>query len=385
MIKLMNTNSPLSVSIVNQTIKSILENNFLIQDIWIEGELSNVKYYAKGNQFYFNLTDGKSVLNCVIYSQFLTLLTFQPQHGMKVYARGKIKVFQNKGQYIFQVVYLSVDGVGQQNLAFEELKKKLTSEGLFNTENKHPIPLYPKSIGVITSPDSAAMWDFIKTVRKEVGYVNISIIPAIMQGAQSALSVIDALNFSDTISVDLIVIIRGGGSKEDLACFNDELLVRRVYQHDVPILSGIGHETDFTLLDLVSDKSFATPTAVAKELIMPFITIKQSVANQLSRIENKLITKIKNTEMNLNYLLDTLQNNIQNKKDKLAIKIKSVSKQLAYANPLHQLQKGYSIVTKKESTTPIKSISDVDIDDSINIQVYDGIISSVIEGIHKNE
>ena len=175
-------------------------------------------------------------MNCVIYSQFLRLLTFEPQNGLAVFARGKIKVFQNKGTYIFQVVYLSLDGVGKHSQQFDALKKQLHSEGLFHADTKTPLPIYPRSIGVITSPDSAAMWDFINTVRSSVGYCSISIIPAIMQGNQAPFSIIDSLDISEQHSFDLIVLIRGGGSQEDLSCFNDELLVRRLFKHEAPVV-----------------------------------------------------------------------------------------------------------------------------------------------------
>tara|TARA_A100001015_G_scaffold215379_1_gene241797 strand:+ start:472 stop:1623 length:1152 start_codon:yes stop_codon:yes gene_type:complete len=375
---------PLSVSLVNTNIKNILENNILLQDIWIEGELSNVKFYAKGNQLYFNLTDGKATINCVIYSQFLRLLTFQPKDGLAIFARGKIKVFQNKGTYIFQVAFLSLDGIGKNNLAFEELKKKLTQEGLFNQEFKKDLPPFPKSIAVITSPDSAAMWDFVTTTRKEFGYFTLTIIPAVMQGVQASMSIIEALNKSESYEFDLVVIIRGGGSQEDLSCFNDELLIRRVFHHKTPIIVGIGHEVDLSLLDLVADKSCSTPTAVAKDILTSFEFLKNNLIHYLNFIHNYI--SILKTELldETHFLLDTLQRNVGVRLKDVKSTFDFISKQLAYSNPLHQLEKGYSIVTTDTSNLPVKSVKDVKINDSLQIKVFDGIINSSVKGTIKD-
>ena len=375
----------LKVSVVNTTIKDILENNILLQDIWIEGELSNVRFYAKGNQLYFNLTDGKATLNCVIYSQFLRLLTFQPKDGLAVFARGKIKVFQNKGTYIFQVAFLTLDGIGRNNLAFEELKKKLTQEGLFNLDIKKQLPIYPKSVAVITSPDSAAMWDFVTTARAEFGYFNITIIPAIMQGQQAPMSIIDALNISESYSFDVIVIIRGGGSQEDLSCFNDEVLVRRVFHHKTPIITGIGHEVDFSLLDLAADKSCSTPTSAAKEIILSFETLKHNLLQLTSLIEQHIMAKLDNSNRLTEQFLERIQTQISFRLKQNKSKFEFLSKQLTYTNPLHHLQKGYSIVTNQTAKSPVKSIENVTVNDVLQINVFDGIIKSSVKGFKKND
>ena len=380
-----NNDKALSVERVNNYIKAILENDFSLQDIWIEGELSNVKFYAKGNQLYFNLTDGKSSINCVIYSQFLRLLTFKPKDGLAVFARGKIKVFQNKGSYIFQVAFLSLDGIGKKNLAFEELKNKLANEGLFNAEAKKLLPQYPKSIGIITSPDSAAMWDFVNSTREHFGYFSLNIIPAIMQGQQAALSIVDALNFSENHRFDIIVIIRGGGSKEDFSCFNDELLLRRVFHHKTPIIVGIGHDVDTCLLDYVADKSCATPTAVAQEITAPFTQIKQQILHLLDQLNRAIAHQLEDNKAAISDHINHIDDSNKRLISQLQSRFEQISKQLTYSNPLHQLERGYSICTHLDTGKTVKSIQEVNPNDTLQVRLFDGILTTLVSTKDSND
>lgn len=370
---------PICVSDVNTTIKLILENDPLLTDIWIQGELTNVKFYAKGNQLYFNLSDGKATLNCVIYSQFLRLLTFEPQNGLAVFARGKIKVFQNKGTYIFQVVYLSLDGVGKHSQQFDALKKQLHSEGLFHADTKTPLPIYPRSIGVITSPDSAAMWDFINTVRSSVGYCSISIIPAIMQGNQAPFSIIDALNLSEQHSFDLIVLIRGGGSQEDLSCFNDELLVRRLFKHETPVVCGIGHDIDITLTDFVVDKTCSTPTAVGQLITANFNQLYDRLMLSLNTLHHLIDRQIQHCHHQLISHLNSGIYHLDQQRNQCIDRYSFLAKQLTYSNPLHQLEKGFCLVKDTFTGKPLTSIQNVQVNDKLQIQLQDGIIDVLVE------
>jgi len=373
-----------SISHINAYIKDTLEEEPFLQDIWITGEITNLRFYAQGQQLYFNLTDGQSVINCVMYSNFLRLLKWKPDNGQLVFARGKVKVFNKKGTYIFQAAFLNQDGLGQENLKFEALKQALLKEGLFDPDCKKPIPRYPRSIGVITSHDSAAMWDFVKICRDTCHYFSINIIPAVMQGAQSAFSIIEALDQSEKHAFDVIVIIRGGGSQEDLASFNDELLVRRLFQHEIPVISGIGHEVDVTLTDFVSDLRCSTPTAVAKHLSQPFDDLVQFLEQTLVSIESSMDYQLTQTKDRLIQSLEKIQSLTSTRHQHVTQHFELLSKQLAYANPLHQLKRGYSVTRLRSSQQIITSVKDVALDDMIQVRLRDGHIEGVITKKHDN-
>lgn len=379
-------NNTFSVSEINFHIKDILENAPFFRDIWIEGELRDIKLYQRGNQLYFNLSDENAQLNCVIYSNFLSLIKFTPKNGMKVRVRGRISYFHKRGSLSFQVSYMTEHGIGNQNLAFQKLKDQLEKEGLFSIDRKKIIPDIPETIAVITATNSAALSDFIKIMNK-LPHISIHIYPAVMQGSLSALSIIKSLSLvsSANYSYDLVTILRGGGSSEDLSPFNDEALVRVISDYPIPTISAIGHETDFSLLDFVSDKRAATPTDAAQIIITPIMTTKSEIFAKLSYISRAL-------QLELNELKTKLANYQNQAKKELIEKLANVKtqyeqtlKQLELVNPLKKLQQGFSITTLKNSGKQVRSIEEISINDELSTQLKDGKIISLITEIKSSK
>ena len=380
-----NKKKTFTVSELNTYLKAYIEYDEILSDIWLNGEISQCKYYHKGNQFYFNLVDQGACMNCVVYSNFIPLLTIQPQNGQSIFARGKMKFFQKRGQLIFQVAYIDFEGPGKNKLSFDVLKKKLLSEGLFDEKNKKEIPTYPEKVGVITSYESAAMWDFLRSTQNHGPFFTIHIFPAIVQGDKAPISVISALRESEKHNLDSVALIRGGGAETDLACFNDELLVRAIAQCSIPVITGIGHEIDRTLADFAADKSCATPTAVAEYCNAPFKDLKLNLRSQIEKCKQMMKTDINHLINQSKTQLNALQMACKLKFDYSQEKLEQLMKQLAYSNPLHQLEKGYAILSKKNTDKSIRSIQDIRVNDMIKTQLHDGELLSNVEEVVKYE
>jgi exodeoxyribonuclease VII large subunit len=374
-----------SVSELNFHIKDILENAPFFRDIWIEGELSNVKLYERGNQLYFNLIDGDSQLNCVVYSSFLPLIKFEPKSGMKVRIRGRLTVFHKRGTYSFQVAFMSQQGLGQQNLALEKLKKQLKKEGLFDEERKKQLPLFPDNVALITAPNSAALADFLK-IASAMPFMSIDIIPAVMQGQSSALSVIQALGIAHSHKTyDAVVILRGGGSSEDLSSFNDETLVRIVSEYEVPIVSAIGHDIDYTLLDFVSDKRSATPTQAAQFLIEPFLEKRSELLTRLTYTEKHLMNKVMDQVIHIQDTLAIGIDHLNLKYEALANHLNQTISKLDLVNPLKKFRQGFSISKVEGQEQAVRSISEISVNDKLITRLEDGLIFSTVETLEKTK
>ncbi|MEV2648714.1 exodeoxyribonuclease VII large subunit, partial [Paenibacillus larvae] len=236
----------LSVKELNRYMKMKLESDSVLQDVWVRGEISNFTHHSSGHM-YFTLKDKDSRLKSIMFASQNQRLSFRPKEGTMVLARGNISVYERDGQYQFYVQQMQPDGMGNLYLAFEQLKKKLESEGLFALERKKPIPKYPKAIGVVTSPTGAAVRDIIITLQRRFPSVPVYLYPVLVQGAQAAPSItkaIDAMNRDG--EVDVLIVGRGGGSLEELWAFNEELVARSIFASAIPVISAVGHETDFT-------------------------------------------------------------------------------------------------------------------------------------------
>ena len=257
----------LSVSGVNQYLKRLLQNDELLADVVIRGEISNFTHHRSGHM-YFSLKDTNSMLKCVMFRTYAENLTFRPEHGLEVLVTGSISVFERDGVYQLYVENMLPAGAGALHIAYEQLKEKLTQEGLFSSERKRNLPAFPTRIGVITSPTGAAVQDMLSILRRRNKLINIDFIPAIVQGQEGAASLCWALDKMYEQPVDVIIVGRGGGSLEDLWCFNEETVVRKIAASPVPIISAVGHETDFTLADFAADVRAATPS-MAAELAAP--------------------------------------------------------------------------------------------------------------------
>jgi exodeoxyribonuclease VII large subunit len=260
----------LSVIALTKYIKRKFDADPHLQDVHVRGEISNFKQHSSGHM-YFTLKDDKARILAVMFSSQSRAMKFSPENGMKVVVKGDISVYEPSGQYQIYIKEMRPDGIGELFLAYEQLKKRLESEGLFSIEQKKPIPSYPKTVGVITSPTGAAIRDIITTIKRRYPIANILVLPALVQGENAAPSIARAIEKANKMDeIDVLIVGRGGGSIEELWAFNEELVARAIFQSLVPVISAVGHETDFTIADFVADMRAPTPTAAA-ELAVPHI------------------------------------------------------------------------------------------------------------------
>ncbi|MCQ2429680.1 MAG: exodeoxyribonuclease VII large subunit [Clostridia bacterium] len=262
----------LTVSELNGCIKAILEGTPVLKDVFVQGEISGAKLYGSGH-FYFSLKDTDSVVSAVMFRGQYSRLRFRPDNGMRVIIRGRVSVYEPRGQYQLIAETMAPDGAGALAIAFEQLKAKLNGEGLFDPARRKPLPPYPRRIGVVTSPSGAAVHDIIRTAGKRLPSVEILLYPSAVQGTEAPASLAGGIRYFNRVKgdseqgVDLIIIGRGGGSAEDLWCFNDEGLARVIAASEIPVISAVGHEVDFSIADFVADCRAATPTAAAETAV----------------------------------------------------------------------------------------------------------------------
>ena len=258
-----------TVSEVNSIIKNLLDGNEVLRQVYVRGEISNFKYHNMSGHMYFTLKDEMSQIRCVMFKSSNMLLPFMPENGMKVIAFGFVSVFARDGQYQLYVEDLEPDGIGALHIAFEKLKMRLEQEGLFAQERKRPLPFLPRKIGLVTSPTGAAIRDLLTVIRRRFPNVNIVIAPVLVQGKGAADDICSAISLLNSLNdIDVIIVGRGGGSIEELWAFNEEKVARAISNSKIPVISAVGHETDYTIADFVADKRAPTPSA-AGEIVVP--------------------------------------------------------------------------------------------------------------------
>ena len=244
----------ITISDLNRYIKAKFDIDSNLNNVYLKGEISNFKHHTRGH-FYFTLKDENSRLSAVMFNFNASKVGFEPEDGMKVLVSGRISVYEATGSYQIYVNTMEMDGIGNLYLEFEKLKKKLASEGLFNPEHKKPIPKYPKTIGIITAPTGAAIRDILSTIKRRYPIAKTILFPALVQGEGAKESVTRQLKKAQEYDLDVIICGRGGGSIEDLWCFNEEMVARAIYESKIPVISAVGHEIDFTIADFVADLS----------------------------------------------------------------------------------------------------------------------------------
>ncbi|SDW33069.1 exodeoxyribonuclease VII large subunit [Paenibacillus sp. CF384] len=290
----------LSIKEINRYIGMKLESDELLSDVWLRGEISNFTHHSSGHM-YFTLKDKDSRLKCIMFASYNQKLPFIPKEGAKVLARGNISVYERDGNYQFYCTSMQPDGIGSLYLAYEQLKRKLQDEGLFDGARKRPIPRFPKAIGIITSPTGAAVRDIIITLQRRHPSVPVLLFPVLVQGTGAAPSIVKAIETMNRLAeVDVLIIGRGGGSLEELWAFNEESVARSIARSAIPIISAVGHETDFTIADFVADLRAATPTAAAELAV----TSMQEMRTRLAQVESRLVQNLRMT--------------LQNRKDRLS-------------------------------------------------------------------
>lgn len=385
----------LSVSQLNRYIKMNFDADENLVNIFISGEISNFTNHYRTGHLYFTLKDDSAAVRAVMFNSSAKRLKFMPEDGMKVIARGRVSVYEASGQYQLYVDDMQPDGVGALNLAYEQLKEKLQKEGLFSELHKKPLPPYPEKVGVITSPTGAAVRDIINVLGRRFPYAEIVFCPVLVQGDGAHLQLTDAVNlFNSERAVDVIIIGRGGGSIEDLWEFNDEGLARAVYNSEIPVISAVGHETDFTICDFVADMRAPTPSAAA-ELAVPdanelqyalsalknrmFLNVSSGIADRRSRLEyltskgalkspdEMLSNRSQRLDTAFSKMLSSYENRIGGKK----VEFISAATALSKLDPMSVLMRGFAFVSDKNGKN-VYSSQALAKGDKINVRFHDG-------------
>jgi exodeoxyribonuclease VII large subunit len=384
----------LTVTALNGYIKKAIDSDFILNNANVKGELSNVKIHTSGH-IYFSLKDAFGKINCVMFKSQASKLTITPRDGMNVIIRGKVSVYERDGAYQIYCDYMEADGEGQLYLAFQNLKEKLEKQGLFDVAHKKNIPSLPMRLGIITSPTGAAIKDIINVATRRNLKINILIYPALVQGVNASEDIAQGVRYFNSLkNVDLIILARGGGSIEELWAFNEENLAREIYNSKIPIITGIGHETDFTIADFVGDYRAPTPSAAAEIAVKNLDqlnneitalreqllrTVKFKITKEYNKVN--LLNKTLKVNSPLNYIvnqyihIDNLKENLSYRLNtKLSLEKQKLSKfnALLHAhNPLNVLNKGYGILQNNKNEV-ISEISNLKNTNELKITLKDG-------------
>lgn len=392
------------VSQLNAYIKNALDSDYLLQNVWVKGEISNFKLHYSGHM-YMSLKDNGGVLRAVMFRGAAASLRFMPETGMGVLARGRISVFPRDGAYQLYIEEMEPEGAGVLYIAFEQLKAKLEKEGLFDTARKKPIPKYPRCIGVATSETGAAIRDILNILGRRWPLARVVVHPVSVQGESAAGEISAAIDrFNEEKEADVLIVGRGGGSQEDLWAFNEEVVARAVARSEIPVISAVGHETDFTICDFVADLRAPTPSAAA-ELAVPDVAqireklseaekrlmahLSLAVSRKRERVENfctRLRGITRKTE-ELSYVIDHLTTRAENA---MRLKTEAAENRLSLSlgaldalSPLKVLRRGYSVGTKDGKT--VRSVKEIKEGEKIAFRFYDGIAHCIAERTEGNE
>ena len=384
---------PITVTELNAYVKERFEEDEYLNNVLVKGEISNFKHHYTGHM-YFTLKDENSLIKCVMFKTYTSHLDFVPKDGMKVMVLGTVSVFERDGVYQIYAKALKQEGIGDLHAEYEKLKAKLEQEGLFNKEHKKEIPVMPKCIGVLTSNTGAVIRDIINVSTRRNPNVYIKLLPVPVQGQGAAEKIAEAIQIMNREKLaDVLIVARGGGSLEDLWPFNEEIVARAIYNSEIPVISAVGHETDFTIADFVSDLRAPTPSAAAELAVPNCSEIQLKLKTYENRLKNALYKKVE--VMKLRYekcmkskaytsplqkineyymLIDKNEKALENKiqvilKEKKAYMIEWISK-LDALSPLKTLSRGYSIVQKDNKI--VKTVKELKQGDSIKLRLTDG-------------
>ena len=395
----------LTVTALTKYIKYKFDHDHNLEDVLLEGEISNFKHNSRGH-FYFTLKDDNAQISATMFSTYASRVKFEPEDGMKVYVRGNVSVYEPSGTYQINVKEIKSDGLGDLYIAYEKLKKELEALGLFDEAHKKPIPRFPKTIGVITSPTGAAIRDIINTISRRYPLAKLILYPAIVQGDESKNDIVKQIKKANEDNlVDVLIVGRGGGSIEDLWAFNERIVAYAIYDSNIPIISAVGHEVDFTIADFVADKRAATPTAAA-ELATPNIDVlKETISSMVDVLNKKINYKFNEYKMmltNMDKIIDSKNpiNVLEHKRDllsnyneRLNLLIKKVldnkkneyvlkNHTLELLNPLSIMNRGYSIA--KVNGKVITKSEEVKVGEELEIDLQDGRIKTEIKEVITN-
>ena len=369
-----------SVAQLNNYVKSLMEQDFSLQCVAVEGEISNFKAHSSGH-WYLTLKDDKSSIKAVMFrgQNERMRYKFVPENGMKVLAVGRVSVFERDGAYQLYINDMMPEGAGALSVTFEQLREKLEKEGLFDEGHKKPLPRFPKTVGVVTAETGAAFQDICKVLKRRWPAAKIILCPSLVQGAEAPASIVSALKKLDQSGLaDVIIVGRGGGSQEDLWCFNDESVARAIYAMNTPVISGVGHEPDVTIADYVADRRAPTPSAAA-EIAVPdreaeLAHLKQLMAKPVMQGPIALINE---RRLMLDSLVDRMSMRANRKVSDERNRFTVFTSKLDAFSPLKVLSRGYSITEGPNGV--VKSVNDINTGDLINIKLADGTVSAEVK------
>ena len=390
----------LSVTQINEYIRGKLDGDALLNGVAIRGEISNYKVYPSGHH-YFTLKDEASALKCVMFKGNAMRLRFRPDNGVKVIAMGKISVYPRDGAYQLYCTAMAMDGIGDLYAAFEQLKAKLSAQGLFDPAHKKPIPKYPATIGIITSSAGAAIHDMLRILRKRYPLTEVRLLPVRVQGVEAPGEIAAAIRYANYHRLaDLLIVGRGGGSIEDLWAFNDERVAYAIYESQIPVISAVGHEPDVTISDFVADLRAATPSNAAELAVPDQDALRQNLDAMASSMAATLQRQLKNARQHLNVLsqspalrsptgyldkkrtdLELLSNRLLSAEHRIVEgknrQFVALTSKLDAMSPLKVLTRGYSM-TQTNRGEVVKSVSQIQKGDIIRVTFSDGSIQAAV-------
>lgn len=388
-----------TVGQVTRYIKETFETDDFLQDIWIEGEVSNYRRAPSGHA-YFTLKDATSQINCVMFRSRFSTVGVAPENGLAVIAHGRISVYEVQGTYQLYVDLLQPEGVGALHLRLQQLRSSLEREGLFDPARKRPLPQFPQQIGVVTSLGGAVLHDIIQVVSRRYPLVRLLVAPTLVQGDEAGSNICTAIQMlNECPDVDVIIVARGGGSLEELWPFNEEQVARAIFASRIPVVTGIGHETDFTIADWVADCRAPTPSAAAEMVVPDWRECQSQVSELRRRLFAAAVTRVRDERTALESAVEHLQHNspasiidryrqriddftrqmnlaLRRDLNTLRARLDGRQQQLESLNPLSVLARGYSICRHDLKGITIKSLAQVTVDDPVSVQVTDGIFQT---------
>jgi len=401
-----NSKLILSVTQINEYIRALINGDEILSMITVRGEISNLTVHRSGH-IYFTLKDEGSVLKAVMFRSNAQRVKFTLKEGMNVIVYGRLSVYTPSGQYQLYAENIQPDGIGALYIAYEQIKQRLADEGLFDQSRKKPIPRFPSTVGIVTSPTGAAIHDMINVMSRRYPAAKLLLYPALVQGDTAYKSLISGISyFNEQKCADVIIIGRGGGSLEDLWAFNNVELAYAIARSEIPVISAVGHESDFTIADFVADLRAPTPSAAAELAVPDALSLRSTLNYDLSLLEKAIITCIERYKKDLSLLasskvlaskqelLDTYRMNTSITSDKLDASIEKIisakrfefsisAAKLDSISPLNTLARGYAIV-QESSGRALSSIDGISIGDSIDIRFSNGVIEANVEKIHRN-
>lgn len=390
-----------TVGQINRYIRNLLENDFILSSLLVKGEISNFKAHSSGH-LYFTLKDASGALSCVMFRQDAAGLPFEPENGMQVVVYGHISLYEKTGQYQLYAEFMEPLGIGALQVAFEQLKEKLAEEGLFDGDFKREIPKNPSCIAVITSPTGAAVRDILQIVKRRDPNVKVAIFPTLVQGEQAAADIVRSLKLvNEWGKADVIILGRGGGSMEDLWCFNDENVARAVFASEIPVISAVGHETDFTITDFVADMRAPTPSAAAELATTPLaerreafhrleLRLERDVSALLTSCRRRLdllksrpvmerpLERIYRTMMDVEETQQRLDKEMTNRLMQRAERWQYLTNRLEAASPLAVMSRGY-VMAVTSSGNLLTSAKQAEVGDRVTLHLQDGKIETNIQ------